>query len=97
VGLLSRKKVAPRTGDTIVTLTVSDKKSLEERMYLLSYAFAKVVQGTVLKRVLVFNLKDGIVKFIVGDAAGYEAPSGELHARLEHFDVDKDLEELFNE
>lgn len=87
----------PREGDTLVTLTLNDgekDRPVEERMYLLSYAFAKAVQGAVLRQVLTFDLIEGCVRFVVGGGAADPGPRGTLLAKLEDWPVRADSEPI---
>jgi hypothetical protein len=86
---LEYPETVPRDGDTLVTLTCDKSKPLDERMYLLSYAFAKAVQGSVLRQVVLFDLVNGRVQFIVGDTAAVRGLHGELHLALEEWDRKK--------
>lgn len=63
----SRQELEPEPGDTLVTLTVDGGSTLESRVHLLGYAFIKVVQGTLLKQVLEYDLRRGVVKFIIAN------------------------------
>ena len=82
--LLSRKDAAkPRHGDTVVTLQCDGTLPLEERMELLSYAFAKAVQGATLRRVTKWDLRNGEIQFIVGDGPAVPPVTGKLITVLE--------------
>lgn len=75
----SRKEHAvPREGDTVVTLRCEKDRSLEERMELLSFAFAKLVQGAVLRQVIKWDLRNGEIKFIVGEGPALPSPRGKM-------------------
>lgn len=68
----------PREGDTVVTLRCEKDRPLEERMELLSYAFAKLVQGAVLRQVVKWDLRNGEIKFIVGEGPALPPPRGKM-------------------
>lgn len=74
----------PAPGDTVVTLTVDPSQPFEQRINLLSYAFVKVVQGSCLKQVLRYDLKNGVVRFIVSGPVCPE-PRGHIEAEVEGF------------
>lgn len=75
----------PRDGDTIVTLRCEKDRPLEERMELLSYAFAKLVQGAVLRQVIKWDLRNGEIKFIVGEGPALPPPRGKMVTILDNW------------
>lgn len=88
----------PRAGDMIVTLTCDvDETGLEDRMEVLSYAFVKVVQGAVLRRVTDFDLRNGLVRCIVSEESLRSPVRGIISAHVEpwesvlDFDTDPQL------
>lgn len=84
-----RKKYAVRRGDTFVTLECDSNLSLESRVDLLAFAFAKIVQGSVLRKVVKWDLLGGCVQFIVGGGSmnawehNSPGPRGLVVAKLE--------------
>ena len=52
-------------------------------MELLSYAFAKIVQGTVLRQVVKWDLRNGEIKFIVGEGPALTPPHGTYIATMD--------------
>ena len=60
----------PRAGDTRVVIRCEDPSlSLQERMNMLGYAFAKIVQGVTLRRIITWDLtEDGYIEFVVGNS-----------------------------
>lgn len=77
--MFNRKSASvPREGDTVVTLRCEKDRPLEERMELLSYAFAKLVQGAVLRQVISWDLRNGEIRFIVGEGPALPAPRGKM-------------------
>ena len=69
--------------DSLVTLTCDENLPLEERVELMAYAFAKMVQGTVLRTITKWDIANGCVTFIIGHVAGDIAPRGKVCAELE--------------
>jgi hypothetical protein len=63
-------------------------------MQLLSYAFAKTIQGAVLRTVLVYDLIGGRVEFIVGGGAMNPGPEGVLTAELRDWPVETDVKTI---
>ena len=78
----------PRNGDTLVTLRCQKDRPLEERMELLSYAFAKLVQGAILRQVVKWDLRNGEIKFIVGEGPALPPPRGTLVTILDNYATD---------
>jgi hypothetical protein len=76
----------PRAGDTLVTLTCDGSLPLEKRMDLLTYAFAKAVQGAVLRVILRWDIANGCLKFIVGEGAARPGPRGQVEINLADVD-----------
>lgn len=74
--------MTPHAGDTLVTLTVDPGESLEDRVHLLGYAFIKVVQGSMLRQVLQYDLINGRVRFVVAAGPSDPSPHGTLTAEL---------------
>jgi len=74
----NKDRTTPRDGDTIVTLRCEKNMALEDRMELLSYAFAKLVQGAVLRQVIKWDLRNGEIKFIVGEGPALPPPRGKM-------------------
>jgi hypothetical protein len=78
-----KSRSVPQEGDTVVTLRCDKSRPLEDRMELLSYAFAKIVQGAVLRQVVKWDLRNGEIKFIVGDGPALPPPHGKYTAIME--------------
>lgn len=72
-----------RSDDTQVTLSVDPELKLEERIDLLSYAFAKTVQGATLKKICKWDVANGCVQFIVSGGPYIPGPRGRISALLE--------------
>lgn len=78
----------PRPGDNLVTLEVHDEDDLLERTHLLTYTFAKVIQGTMLRQIVEWNLKQGRIRFIVAGGPAVPSPRGTILATLVDFPGD---------
>lgn len=78
----------PRAGDTLVTLSTNTEVPLEDKMDLLGYSFAKIIQGAVLRRIVKWDLKNGRIQFVVGDGPARPGPRGTVIAELDHYGVD---------
>jgi hypothetical protein len=76
----------PREGDTLVTLTCDGTLPLERRLELLTYAFAKTIQGAVLRVILRWDIANGCLKFIVGEGAARPGPRGQVEINLADVD-----------
>ena len=72
----------------MVTLSVDPDIKLEERIDLLTYAFAKTVQGASLKKICDWNVARGVIKFIVSGGPNVPGPRGQLTALLEDAGVE---------
>jgi len=68
----------PRTGDTYVQLRCDPEQPLEKRIDLLSYAFAKTVQGAHLKTIMKWDMVEGVIEFVVGGGPNVPGPRGRL-------------------
>ena len=65
------------TPDSHVTIRCAEEDlDLEVRTELLAWAFAKTVQGAKLERIELWDLRNGIIKFIVSGAAAVPEPRG---------------------
>ena len=73
----------PRSGDTLVQLSTDSDLPLEDRMDLLGYSFAKIVQGAVLRQVTKWDLRNGCIEFIVGGGAATPGPRGHVKVSLD--------------
>lgn len=73
----------PREGDTLIQLSTSSKIPLEDRMDLLGYSFAKIVQGAILRTIVRWDLKDGCIEFIVGGGPATPGPRGKVEVALD--------------
>lgn len=76
----------PREGDTLVTLTCDGTLPLEKRMDLLTYAFAKAIQGAILRVIIKWDIANGCLKFIVGEGANIPGPRGRVEVILDDVD-----------
>lgn len=79
----NKDRTKPQEGDTVVTLKCDKTRPLEDRMELLSYAFAKILQGAILRQVVKWDLRNGEIKFIVGEGPALPPPHGKYMAVLE--------------
>lgn len=82
------------TDDTLVTLSVDPEIKLEERIDLLTYAFAKWVQGATLKRICSWDIANGVIKFIVGDGPYVPGPRGTVCSELSDAGVEHATERV---
>jgi hypothetical protein len=76
-----RRKV--KQGDTLVTLTCDKTLDLEPRVELLAYAFAKAVQGSILRSVEEWDITNGCIKFVLGHVSAKHVPRGLIELKLE--------------
>jgi hypothetical protein len=72
----------------MVTLSVDPEIILEDRLDLLTYAFAKTVQGASLKKICSWDIAQGVIKFIVSGGPNVPGPRGFLTALLEDAGVE---------
>ena len=70
-----------------MTLNCDGTLPLERRMELLTYAFAKTVQGAVLRVILKWDMANGCLKFIVGEGAAVPGPRGLVNVKLDDIDL----------
>jgi hypothetical protein len=77
--------------NTLITLTCNPSMQLEQRLELLTYAFAKVTQGARLEEIVEWRIKDGVIRFILSGGAANPGPRGEINAKIEDDDVSKDV------
>lgn len=70
--------VQSESGGSLVTLRCDDSMPLEDRVDLLSYTFAKTVQGAHLRRIVHWNVCDGMVAFIIDGGPNPHVPRGQV-------------------
>ena len=73
----------PRKGDTLMTITCDRSLPLEPRAELLTYGFAKAIQGAVLRRIVLWDLVNGVIKVIAGGGPATPGPRGKLTILIE--------------
>jgi hypothetical protein len=67
----------------LITIECDGNLPLEERYELLSYAFAKVIQGAILMEIVEWHIKDGCIKIVVGGGAAEPGPLGRVQVTVE--------------
>lgn len=73
----------PQPGDTLVTLRCDEDLPLEERVEIMAYAFAKLVQGSILRTVVSWNISEGCIQFVIGHVGVAKPARGTVSARLQ--------------
>lgn len=86
-----RNECKPRPGDTLVRLSVNPEMELVERMHLLTYSFAKVVQGTTLRQIEKWDLTNGSIEFIVAGGPSNPSPHGRVTTELQDWPVEAEV------
>jgi hypothetical protein len=70
--------------ETLVTLSCDETLPLETRVELLAYAFAKMVQGSILKKIVEWDITNGRIAFVLSHLGIHKVPVGQVMAKLEN-------------